>query len=110
MTVDPGLMAIAPDESKRVISNLLDVAQLEVTALHVPDRPFVPLAMRTGTEASKQLVRERALVPVGPVDLHDAGAARRAKLNGFERVLVHEIRPSHLPEAASVRSRTLTVA
>ena len=110
MTVYPRLVPVTPHESKRVIPDLLDVAQLEVTALYETDRPFVPLAMRAGAKPSQQLVRVRALVPVGPVDLHDAGAARRAKLNGFERGLVHGIRPSHLPEAASVRSRTLTVA
>ena len=78
MTVDPCLMPITPDEAKRVVSDLLDVVQLEVTALYETDWALVALAVRAGAEPSEQLVRVAALVPVGPVDLHDAGAAWRA--------------------------------
>ena len=77
MAVDPRLVTVAPDESERVISHGLDVAQLEVAALDEANRTFMPLAVRTRTKAAQELVRVDTPVPVGPVDFHDAGAARR---------------------------------
>lgn len=109
MAVDPRLVTVAPDEPDRVISDGLDVAQLQVSALDEPDRTFVTLAVRTWTEAAQELVRVDTPVPVGPVDFHDSSAARRTQLDWL-RCVAHDRRPSQLLEARAVRSRTVTVA
>jgi hypothetical protein len=109
MAIDPSLVTVAPYESERVISDGLDIGELEVTPLHELDGPPVPLALRTRTEAAQLLMRVDTAVPVGPVDFHHTGPARRAQLDWLGRV-THEVRRSHLPDAATVRSRTPTVA
>ena len=54
-------------------------------------------------------MRVHTAVPIRPVDLHHAGSTRRAELDWLWRV-THEGLLSHRPDAAAVRSRTLTVA
>lgn len=109
MAVDPRLVTVAPDESDRVIPDRLDVTQLQVAALHEPNRTFMTLAMRARTEAAQELVGVDTPVPVSPVDFHDSSATGRTQLDGLQCV-AQERRPSQLPEAAAVRSRTVTVA
>jgi len=53
MTVNPGLVSIAPYQSKSVIPDRLDVGQLEVTAFCEADGALVTLAVRAGTESSQ---------------------------------------------------------
>jgi len=109
MAVDPRLVTVAPDESDRIISDGLDVTQLQVAALHEPNRTLMTLAVGAGAEATQELVLVDTAVPVGPVDFHDSGATRRPQLDRLQ-CLAHERRPSQLLEAAAVRSRTVTVA
>ncbi len=109
MAVDPRLVTVAPDESHRVISDGLDITQLQVAAFHEPNRTFMTLAVGTGTEATQELVRVDTVVPVGPVDFHDSGATRRTQLDRLQ-CCAHERRPSQPFQAAAVRSRTVTVA
>jgi hypothetical protein len=71
-------VTVAPHESDRVISDGLDVTQLQVATPHEPNRTFMTLAVRTRTEAAQELVRVDTSVPVGPVDIHDSGATGRA--------------------------------
>ncbi len=109
MAVDPRLVTIAPDESNRVISNRLDVCELEVPSLDELDRPLMTLAVCTGAEAAQKLVRIHTSVAVCPVDFHDASPAGRAELDGF-RGIGQQMRPSQPPEDPAVRFRTVTVA
>lgn len=77
MAVDPSLVTVAPNQPDRVISDGLDVTQLEIAAFDEPNRTFVTLAVRTWTKAAQELVRVDTPVPVGPVDFHDSSAAGR---------------------------------
>jgi hypothetical protein len=110
MTVDPRLVTVVPYQAKRVVADRLDVVETEVAAFHERDGTLVTLAVCAGAVAAKKLVRVDASVSVGPVDFHDAGAARGTKLERFRGLVVHCVRPSHRPEAAPVRCRTPTVA
>ena len=109
MAVDPRLVTVAPDEPDRVISDGLDVTQLQVAALHEPNRTFMTLAVGAGAEATQELVRVDTPVTVGPVDFHHSGAMRRPQLDRVQ-CRAHERRPSQLLQAAAVRSVTVTVA
>ena len=109
MAVDPRLVTIAPHESQRVIPHRFDIGELEVAAFDESDGTFVTLAVRTGTEAAQQLMRVSTAVPVSPINLQYARSAGRAHL-GWLRHVGQEMRPSHRPDAAAVRSRTPTVA
>jgi hypothetical protein len=53
MAVDPRLVTVAPHEPKRVVSDGLDVAQIEVSTLHELDGTFVTLAVRAGAKAAQ---------------------------------------------------------
>jgi hypothetical protein len=110
MAVDPGLVAVAPNEAKRIVADRLDAVQLQVAAPDEDDWPLVPLAVRTWAIPAEKLVRVYAPVPIIPIDFHDAGATRRTKLDGRRVGVAHETRPSQRPDAAPVRSRTATVA
>jgi hypothetical protein len=109
MAVDPSLVPVAPHEPERVISNRLNIGQFEVATVHKLNGTLVTLTMCAGTKAPEQFVRIRAAMPIRPVDLHHAGTARRAELARFWSV-TQEGLPSHRPDAAPVRARTLTVA
>jgi hypothetical protein len=110
VTVDPRLMSITPNEPKRVVPHGLNVVELEVPALGVDDRAVVTLAACARTVATKELVWIDALVSIGPIDLHDTSTVWSAKLDGLRRSARQGSLPSHRPEAAAVRSRTVTVA
>ena len=109
MAVNPGLMSVAPQESERVIADRLNVGQLEITALGEPNGTFMTLAVRARAKPAQELVWVDASVSVCPIDLHHASSARRTQLDRL-RGVTHEMRPSHLPDPAAVRSRTETVA
>ena len=109
MAVDPRLVTIPPDEAKRVISNGLNVAELEIATLDVGDGPLVTLTVCAGAEAPEQLVWIDASVAVSPVDFHHTSPSGGAELDR-NRGATHEDRPSHRPAFALVRSRTDTVA
>jgi len=53
MTVDPGLMSVAPHESDCVIPDRLDVGQLEVATFYELDRSPVTLTARAGAVPTK---------------------------------------------------------
>ena len=89
---------------------LVKNAEGEIAAFHKSDRAVVSLTVCARAESAEQVVRIDAAVPVRPIDLHDACTARRAKLDRLCARLTHDVRPSQRPEAAAVRSRTLTVA
>jgi len=109
MTVDSSLVTIPPDQSDGVIADGLNVAELEVPPLDELDGSLVSLAVSAWAEAPQQLVRIYAPMSIGPVDLHHSRPAGRAELHGLGRV-THGTLPSQLPDAAAVRSRTVTVA
>lgn len=110
MAVDSRLVTVAPYESERVVPHRLDVVELDVATFDERDGALVPLTVRAGAKTSKELVRVDTSVSVGPVDFHDPGPPRRAKLDWLVAVISHGVRPSQRPEAAPVRSRTPTVA
>jgi len=109
MAVNAGLVPITPNESERIISNWLNVDQLQIAALGEPNGPCVTLAVRTRAKPAQELVWVDATMPICPVDLHHASPPRRAQLDR-SRPVGHGVPPSHLPDAAAVRSRTETVA
>ncbi|MGB8330654.1 MAG: hypothetical protein WCE62_11055 [Polyangiales bacterium] len=78
MAVNSRLVPVSPHESKSVIADRLDIGQLEVAALREPDGALVTLALRARAEATQELVRVGASVPISPVDFHHAGTTRRA--------------------------------
>ncbi|MDH3817626.1 MAG: hypothetical protein OES21_03375 [Myxococcales bacterium] len=51
MAVDPAFVPVTPREPEGVVSDGLNVSQLEVSTLHVSDGTLVTLAIRAGTEA-----------------------------------------------------------
>jgi len=53
MAVDPCLVTVAPHEPERVVSDGLDVAEVEVATRHERDGTLVTLAVRTGAEAAQ---------------------------------------------------------
>jgi hypothetical protein len=110
MAVDSRLVTVMPYESERVVPHRLDVVELDVASFDECDGALMPLTVRARAKTSKELVRVDTSVSVGPVDFHDPGPPRRAKLNWLVAVIAHGVRPSQRPEAAPVRSRTPTVA
>lgn len=74
--VDARVVLIAPRELQRVVTDLLDVAQNQVPARDKLDRASMTLAMRARAITTENLMRENALVPIGPLDLHDLRAVR----------------------------------
>jgi hypothetical protein len=74
--VDARVVLIAPSELQGVVSDLLDVAQDEVTAGHVIDGAPMTLAMRARTITAQDLMRQNAFVAICPLDLHDFRSMR----------------------------------
>jgi len=83
-------MAVPPHEPQRVISDLLNVFELEVPSLDETDWALVALAVSARAIAPQKLVRIHAAVPVIPIDFQDTGPPRRPKLDRRR----HEGRPS----------------
>ncbi len=48
MAVDPRLVTIVPTKAERVVSNRLDLVELEVSAFDPSNRTLVTLAIRAG--------------------------------------------------------------
>src|ERR1043166_1556662 len=88
--VDPGVVAITPGKLESIVSDLLDVADLEVTARHVLDRAAMALTVRAGAVAPEDVMGKDGLVAVRPLDLHDLRAVRRLHARGdILRIIRH---------------------
>src|SRR5260221_1457800 len=78
--VDAGRVVIAPGERDRVVTDPLELANLEVCVagvgrrLDALDGAPMPLAMRARAVPSKDLVRKHGCVAVRPSHGHDASA------------------------------------
>ena len=99
-SVDAGVVLIGPGELEGVIANLGDVAEHEVAAGHELDVAAVALTMRTRTIAPQDLMRKNALVPIGPLDLHDLGTMRSFDAGGLDFGIVRHARLPSIPCAA----------
>lgn len=95
--VDARVVLIAPGELQGVVSDLLDVAQDEITARHVVDRASVTLAMRARTITAQDLMRQNAFVAIGPRDLHDLRSMRSFDARRLDLGIIRHVRLPLLP-------------
>lgn len=90
--VDARVVLIAPGELQRVVSDLLDVAQSQISTGDKLDDTSVALAMRTGTISAQYFMRQDALVPISPLNLHDLRAVRCFDARGLDLGITRHVR------------------
>lgn len=90
--VDAGVVLIAPGELQRVVSDLLDVTQSQISTGDKLDDAAVTLAMRTGTITAQDFMRQDALVPIGPLNLHDLRTMRCFDARGLDLEITRHAR------------------
>src|SRR5262245_6547856 len=81
--VDARSVTVTPGESKRVITDLCEIRQLQRFAgrhLDEANGALMPLTDRTRAVPAQDRMRVNRAVPVGEIDLECVGAARCAQL------------------------------